>query len=167
MHLSYKFLWYRVAPFLMCFALILLNAVPFHWLPNYPYSFQWILVPIFYYAVYYPQLLSSWAVFILAVIADLLVARPFGVLPFSYILMFFIPNLLRKYLIELTFWQLWGVFAGFLLVIELLSFGIVYILATHPVAFYPIVIEFWGICLSYPFFIRFCAHLDRKVRETA
>ena len=121
MHLSYKFLWYRSAPFLMCFLLILLNSVPFHWLPNYPYSFQWIFVPIFYYAVYYPELLNSWIVFILAIIADLFIWSPSGVLPFSYILMFFIPNLLRKYLIELTFWQLWAVFIALLLAIELLS----------------------------------------------
>ena len=167
MRFSCRFLWYRFLPFMVCLVLILLNAIPFHWLPNFPYSFQWVLLPIFYFAVYYPKLLSGWAVFILSLIADMINSGPLGIIPFTYMSVFFISNFLRKYLMEMTFGKLWITFVGIASFVELLSCFFVWLLAKHMVSYSPVAIELIGLILAYPFFIRFCAHLDRKARENS
>ena len=157
----------RFIPFMLCCALILCHLIPTHFLPNYPYAIQWVFIPIFYFAIYNPKCLSSWAVFILGIISELLVQSPFGVTTFCYVLLFFVANFLRKYLIELTFVPLWVVFAAVLLGIELLDYLLVLLLSEYPVGFSPVLVEFWILTFIYPFLMRFCAHFDRKVREAA
>ena len=159
-------LWFhRLTPFMLCLALILCHLLPYHFLPYYGYSIQWVLIPIFYFAIYNPRCLSSWAVFILGGIAELLVQSPLGVTTFVFVLLFFIANFLRKYLLEMTFVPLWIIFSSLLLVVELVGYGLTSLLAQYPVAFQPIFVEFWVLTLIYPFLMRFCAHLDRKARE--
>ena len=161
-------LWFhRLAPFFLCLLLILCHLVPYHFLPYYGYSIQWTFIPIFYFAIYNPKCLSAWAVFVLGCISELLIQSPLGVTIFEFVLVFFVANFLRKYLIELTFIPLWIVFSALLLVVELSSYALTSVLAQYPVAFQPIFVEFWVLALIYPFLMRFCAHLDRKVREAA
>ena len=164
MHINARFLFRRGMPFFMCLVLILCNMVPYSLLPRYPHAFQWVLIPIFYFAIYNPKLLSAWAVFILTLFAELFVQSPWGILTFTY--MYFIANFLRKYLVELVFWSLWGVFCAVLLSVELISAGLMEMLARYPLSIQPALIEFLGLVLVYPFMMRFCAHLDRKARES-
>ncbi|MBQ3696182.1 MAG: rod shape-determining protein MreD [Alphaproteobacteria bacterium] len=160
-----RFWVWRLMPFFLCLVLIVCHLVPFHFLPYYPYAVQWCIVPIFYFAIYNPRCLSSWAVFILGMISDLFVQSPFGVTVFCFVLLYFIANFLRKYLLEMTFIPLWTVFASLFLIIEFLNYELVDLLAQYPVSFQPIFVEFWILTLIYPFMMRFCAHLDRKARE--
>ncbi len=162
-----RFCLHRFPPFLLCLALILSSLLPFHLLPYYPYRFEWALVPIFYFAIYNPKVLSSWAVFILGVIAELFVQSPFGVIPFCFVLLYFIANFLRKYLIEMTFFLLWVVFAGVLLGLQILEYLLCELLTENHLSFQPVLVHFWMITLTYPFFIRLCAWLDKKIREAA
>ena len=82
-------------------------------------------------------------------------------------LVFFGANFFRKYLLELTFWPLWCVFALLLLLIELVGYGLVVLIAPYHVAFQPVWAAFMILVLVYPFFMRFSAYLDKKAREAA
>ena len=165
MRVVVRSLFARLSPFLLCLFLILFNKIPFHFLPNYAYGYLWCLIPIFYFAIYNPKLLSVWAVFILAVISDLFVQSPSGVIAFGYILTFFVANFFRKYFIEMTFWPLWGIFFSLLVGVEVVMYVLVCLLSATFVSFAPVLVEVWILTLVYPFLIRFCAYLDRKARE--
>lgn len=157
----------RLIPFFFCLVLIFCHLVPFHVLPHYPYSIQWVLIPIFYFAIYNPKCLSVWSVFLLGIISELLIQSPMGVTMFCYVLLFFVANFLRKYLLELTFLPLWVVFSSLLLGIDLCAYFLTSLMAEYEISFTPIFVEFWILTLVYPFLMRFCAHLDRKAREAA
>ena len=165
--LNLNLLFRRFLPFLFCLFLILSGHIPFHFLPNYPYSVSWLFIPIFYYAIYNPKCLSSWAVFLVGLFADFLTQSPFGVMTFCYVLVFFVANLLRKYLREMNFWLLWAIFSTLLMLILLLEYGLMVLEAPFPIAFVPVLVEFCILVLTYPFLMRFCAALDRKIREAA
>lgn len=168
MHRLNMHFWLRqMTPFLFCLVLVLGHLVPYHFLPYYPYSIQWVFIPIFYFAIYNPKCLSSWAVFLLGVISEMLIQSPMGVTTFCFVLLFFMANFLRRYLLELTFGRLWIVFAAMLLVVEIVNYLFVAMMAPTPVAFLPVLVEFWVLILLYPFIMRLCAHFDKKVREAA
>jgi len=104
-------------------------------------------------------------VFMLAIIADILVQGPFGLLIISYVLMFFIAHFLQTYLCNLNFFKLWSVFALFLCGITCLQ-----------CCLFRMIVGFWipiglhlmsvsVLILIYPFLMRFCAALDSYVRE--
>ena len=162
-----RFWFWRLMPFIFCLGLILCHLVPFHFLPQYPYPIQWVLIPIFYFAVYCPKCLSAWAVFILGLTEELLIQSPLGVTSFCFVFLFFVANLLRRYLLEMTFIPLWIIFAALLLMVEILNYLLVALLSEYPIAFYPVSIEFWILVLVYPFAMRFCGWLDKKDREVA
>lgn len=153
--------------FVFAVGVILFSSIPFHFLPNYPYRFNWVFVPIFYFAIYDPKCLSVWAVFLLGLLMELLTQSPLGVTTFCYILIYFVANFFRKYLLEMTFWPLWSIFSGLLLGVLLLEYSIVFLFAAYPVSFQPVLVEFWMLVLVYPFFIRFCAYADKKMREVS
>ena len=159
------FWWRQLTPFLLCLIIILGHLVPYHFLPYYAYSIQWIFIPIFYFAIYNPKSLTVWSVFILGVISELLVQSPLGVTIFCFMLMFFMANFLRRYLLELTFLRLWIVFVVMLLIVEVVNYLLVMMSAINSVAFMPVLVEFWILILFYPFIVRLCAHIDRKIRE--
>ena len=164
--LNFRFFMKRLCPFLFCVFLILCSLIPFHLLPYYPYAVSWIFIPIFYFAIYNPKYLNAWSVFILGLILESLIQSPAGVISFCCVLMFFLANLLRKYLLELTFWPLWGVFAAVLGTILLVECILVSLLVRYSISFKPAFVEFLILVLMYPLLMRFCAHLDRKIRES-
>ena len=165
--LPLRLLFRRLLPFVFCLFLILGTRIPFHFLSNYPFPTEWVLIPIFYFSIYHPKCLSSWAVFLLGFFSDLMTQSPFGLMTFSYVLMFFMANFLRKYLVEMNFWALWGIFSVFLLLVLSIEYLLVVLQGSAFIVVYPIFVEFWILVLSYPFLMRFCAYLDQKVRETS
>ncbi len=166
-HLNMRFWLNQLTPFVLCLLIILGHLFPYHFLPYYAYSIQWIFIPIFYFAVYNPKCLSAWAVFLLGIISEIFVQSPLGVTTFCFVLLFFMANFLRRYLLELVFWQLWVVFAAMLLGVEIVNYLLVRMLALNFVVFLPVLVEFWILILLYPFIMRLCAHFDKKVRESA
>ena len=165
--LNLRFYLWRLMPFFICIFLILLSSIPFHFFPYYPYRISWCFIPIFYFAIYNPKCLSSWTVFLLAIFSEFLTQSPLGVITFCFVLMFFIANFFRKYLLEFTFWPLWCIFASSVLMIEIIEYSLVSLLTHYAVSFQPVLVEFWILVLMYPFLIRFCAYLDRKAREVS
>lgn len=163
---NFRFLLKRLCPFLFCSFLILCSLLPFHFLPGYPYPVLWILIPIFYFAIYNPKYLGVGSVFLLALIWESLVQSPFGVTCFACIFLFFVTNIFRKYFLEMTFWPLWAIFASIILFVLLIEFGFVKMLSGVPFSFYTFFMEFCLLVLAYPFLIRFCAFLNKNIRET-
>ena len=159
--------FWRLMPFMLGVLLILLSSIPLHFFPYYPYRVNWCLVPIFYFAIYNPKCLSSWAVFLVGVLAEMLVQSPFGVTTFCFVFMFFCANFFRKYLLELTFWPLWGIFILLLLIVELLAYGLVVLITPYPISSQPVWASLIVLVLVYPFLMRFSAWLDKRAREAA
>ena len=165
--LNLRFLIKRLCPFLLCLFLILCSCIPFHFLPYYSHSIAWVFVPIFYFAIYNPKSLSAWAVFLLGLSAELLTQSPAGIVSFAYVLLYFMANFSRKYLREMSFGILWLVFASFLLITLLVESFCMLALVPYPVSLSSLLVEFWILVLIYPLLMRFCAFLDKKIREAA
>ena len=164
---NFRLLLKRFCPFLFCLFLILCSLLPFHFLPYYSYSVLWVFVPIFYFAIYGPKYLGVGSVFLVGLIWESLVQSPLGVSCFCCVLLFFLANIFRKYFIEMTFWPLWAIFAAEVLIVLMVQFGLADMLSQVPISFYPVIIEFWILVLSYPFLMRFCAFLNKRIRESA
>ena len=164
--INLRFLLERFCPFLFCLFLILCSLLPFHFLPYYPYPVLWILIPIFYFAIYNPKYLGVGSVFVLGLLWESFVQSPLGVTSFCCVLLFFIANIFRKYFIEMTFVPLWIVFGVELLTVLLVEYGLVRLLSECPISFYPILVEFLILVLVYPFLMRFCAFISKRIRES-
>jgi len=167
MRISFQSLGLKLLPFLLCLCLILFSTIPLFTLPGYLYSFQFVYIPIFYYAIYHPKVLSSWVVFILSLLADLLTTQIFGVYTFSYMVIFFVANFWRKYFINMTFKVLWGIFGLVILGVELFTYFLIWLFSDAGMTMYPIFVEIIVLMLAYPLFISLCAFLDEKVRNNS
>lgn len=163
----WRFFFMRLLPFVFVLTLILCHLSPFYLLPYFPFSVQLAFVPVFYFAVFNPKVLSCWAVFLLGVVSDLLTSSVFGVTPFCFVLMYFMANFFRKYFVEFNFFGLWIVFSGVLLMVECINYALVALFGKNPIVFYPVLVEFWIVCLLYPLLMRFCAYLNKKTREVS
>lgn len=86
-------IWHRLdvlarelSPFALTFLLLLINAIPFH-LPGFAQVAPLLpLIGIYFWAVYRPDLMPSWAVFFIGLIHDFLAGLPVGVSALVFLL---------------------------------------------------------------------------------
>ena len=154
-----------LSAFFLCLLLILLNAVPAYPLIGFMHAIPVALIVIFYFAIFNPHMLNGTAVFLLAVLADLLIQGPFGLLIISYVLMFFIGNFLRSYLFNLTFFKLWMVFGVCICLVEGLQYMLFCLSVGEWMSVFPNLLTCFVLILIYPFIMRLCAALSVYVRE--
>ncbi|MDY6407457.1 MAG: hypothetical protein SPL08_01970 [Pseudomonadota bacterium] len=101
------YMFRKVTPILICMLVILLSQMP-----EARFVFDaLIFIPIFYFAIFRPELMNIFALFSLGLFADLINQTPLGVLPFIFILLFFVARFNRLFLKELSFRSLWLFFS--------------------------------------------------------
>ena len=118
---SFFFHLRKAVPFLICLIIIFLSQIP-----NARFIFDTLIfIPVFYFAIFRPALLNSWLVFGLGLFADLINQTPLGILPFVFVLLFFIARFNRLFLKDLSFKSLWlffGFCSALMLLIQLFLF---------------------------------------------
>ena len=152
----------KTVPFLVCFTMILLSQIP-----DARFMFDTLIfIPIFYFAIFRPTILNVFIIFALGLFADLINQTPLGILPFIFVLLFFIARLNRLFLKDLSFKSLWiffGVCATLLLAIQLFLFTLCEGSVIHTKFFFQ---QLTVLILLYPIGIRFFARLNDWIGDT-
>lgn len=168
MKLLQAFSSFRFAlPFIFGLLLVSVGIVPFSIVSFYRVQIPFVLVFIFYFAVFRPRLLNGALVFLLGVYADLITQSPLGVQPFIYVLLFFVANLNHRILSGLSFNQLWGAFLFIAGVLHAAWYGLFSLLSLSLIAPFFMVIQYLFLGLSYPLLMGFAAWLDRRIGRPA
>ena len=146
----------KAVPFFICLITILLSQIP-----NARFIFDTLIfIPIFYFAIFRPSILNVFAVFGLGLFADLINQTPMGILPFTFVLLFFIASFNRLFLKDLSFQSLWiffGICSTLLLSIQLFLFTLSESSVIHTKYFFQ---QLCVLILLYPAGIHFFAHLN-------
>ena len=112
---------YQTVPFIICLLIILLSQMM-----NSRFFFPSLLfIPIFYFAIFSPNFLNVFFVFLMGFFSDLINQVPLGLFSFIFVLLFFVARLNRLFLKDLSFKILWFFFIGcstILLLLELFLF---------------------------------------------
>ena len=161
---SYIRCFQRFLPFLLALGLVLFNAIPFYPVGGYFQSIPCVLIVIFYFAIFHPSTLNDFEVFLLSILADMLVQSPLGLIIISYVSMFFMAHFFRTYLVNLSFFKLWGVFSLFLFGIMSVQYLLFCLLVGQWMPFISNIIGMSILILLYPFVMRICAAVDACVR---
>lgn len=98
-------------PTLLALFFVLISILPISFTPSDFIYVPWVMPVIYYFAIFRPSVLNVFSVFLLGIIADLLMQTPFGLNTFFFVLLFFIANLSRRFLMNVNFQGLWGIFA--------------------------------------------------------
>ena len=161
-----KTFWF-LSPLLVGFFLIFISQVPFSLLPGYHQSFPFITGLIFYFAVFNPKRLNVFFVFLLGLTMDLLSSVALGFYTFGFICLFFMANLSQSYLINMTFKQLWVVYALMLFFTDVIWAFLFFLISGIWVATAFWTVQYVFTALSYPLFCRLYGFLNRKTLEVA
>ena len=150
-------------PTLLCIGLIFLNAITFSFAPFYRTPILFVLTVIFYFAVFRPIVLNVILVFLLGVFADLIGNSMFGLNAFFFVLMFFVSNLNRRFILTLNFIDSWLIFALILGVLQLLWWLLFSMLNLMIAPVMPMVFHYMVLVLTYPLIMRICSWVDLKI----
>lgn len=97
-------------PFAFTLLLVMAGMVPLQ-VPEFsPIMPSFALIATFYWAIYRPDLMPGWAVFLLGVIQDLLIGGPVGVTSVMLLLVCVAVGLQRRTLATGSFVLVWAVF---------------------------------------------------------
>ncbi len=151
----------RSTPFLICVLFIVMSLWPSVAVTQIPFTY----IIIFYFALFHASLLSDWACFLLGVITDLTVQSPFGMTPFLYVLLFFMANLNRLFLINLSFQKLWLSFSVSLFFLFVVRFFLFSLCSGTVVGIGTLFVHYVFLVLFYPPIIKLCGRLDHWIQE--
>lgn len=150
-------------PTLICLLLVLFGVAPFSFMPIYHTELPIVLIVIFCFAIFNPTVLNGISVFFIGLFADLLMAGPFGLQTFIYVLMFFVANLNRRFLLTLSFKYLWiafGVILAFMYLIWYLLFSLTVLQFLSPNSF---VLQYLVLVMIYPAISWCCGYVNSKL----
>lgn len=150
-------------PILVSLFFVLLDIMPYAFIPFYQVPLPLVLIVIFYFAVFRPRLLNGIAAFGIGIFADLLISSPFGLQAFIYVLMFFIANLNAKFLHTLEFKGLWVAFALILMVVYVCWYLLFSLASLTLLNIMPLVFQYMVIVLFYPLISWGCGWLNMKI----
>lgn len=159
-----RFSWVKyLLPTFVCLMLVLLNTAVYSSAVfiNAPVLFVWSV--IFYFAVYHPLVLNVICVFFIGVFADLITAGPFGIHAFSFVLMFFVANLNRRFLLTLKFSDVWAVFGLILFAVQIIEYILSAALMMMWPPLLPMVFQYVVLMLTYPLISWGCGWLNLKI----
>lgn len=79
------------------------------------------IILLYYWAIYRPDTLSLWFLFLLGIILDIFYAMPLGITSFTYLMLYVLVNSKRKLLSNEPYMILWGVAALLILSVLLVK----------------------------------------------
>ena len=151
----------KTVPFFICLFIILLSQIP-----DARFVFDTLIfIPIFYFAIFRPSILNAYTLFGLGLFADLINHTPLGILPFIFVLLFFIARFNRLFFKDLSFKSLWIFFtfcSSLLLLIQLFLFTLCEGSVVHTKYFFQ---QLTVLILLYPIGIHFFANLNEWIGD--
>lgn len=156
---KFKYAW----PMSISLLLVLLSLAPFSFMPIYHTELPIVMIIIFCFAVFNPALLNGVCVFFIGLFADLLMAGPFGLQAFIYVLLFFVANLNRRFLLTLSFKYLWLAFAFILAVVYVIWYLLFSLVTFTLLSADSFILQYLVLVLIYPAVSWCCGWLNGKL----
>ena len=158
---KHYFTWvYQIVPSIICLVIIFLSQMM-----NSRFFFPSLLfIPIFYFAIFAPNLLNVFFVFFLGLFSDLINQVPLGLFSFIFVLLFFVARLNRLFLKELSFKILWFFFIGCSTVLLLLELFLFTLFEGSVVQTKFLFQQLTVLVLFYPLGMYICHHTDDWIR---
>lgn len=150
-------------PAITAFLFVLFSVIPFSFSPTNKIYVPLVYILIYYFAVFRPSVLNVITVFFLGLLTDFLLNTPFGVNTFFFVLAFFITNLGRSFLQDMTFNGLWLSFAGLMFVIYMLWYLTVSLLSHSWLGLGAFLLQYVLLVLFCPLIMSFCCWLNMKL----
>ncbi|WP_020594329.1 rod shape-determining protein MreD [Kiloniella laminariae] len=139
-------------PFTISLLLIILALVPLQ-IPHLATIMpSLLLISVFYWSLYRPDLMPVWAVFVLAVIQDLLSGSLLGVVPFILLFFCIALNGQRRLLVHASFLMLWISFSVLSSLALALQWCLIFILETGTPDYRPVLFQSLTTIAVYPAF---------------
>lgn len=164
MTIPQKIPFFRLSvPAVMALLFILFSVIPFSFSPTTKIYVPLVLIVIYYFAVFRPSVLNVITVFFLGILTDLLLSTPFGLNAFFFVLVFFIANLARSFLLDMSFNGLWISFAVLMFVVDLLWYLFSSFIAGQWLFLGAFILQYILLVLFCPLVISFCCWLNIKL----
>jgi len=150
-------------PAVIALLFVLLSVLPFSVSPTTKIYVPLVLIVIYYFAIFRPSVLNVITVFFLGILTDLLLSTPFGLNAFFFVLLFFIANLARSFLLEMSFNGLWISFMLLMFIIDLLWYLFSSFMAGEWLFLGAFILQYILLVLFCPLIISFCCWLNIKL----
>ena len=161
----FKTILYYLFPFLWAFIFVCASFIPERLFQNFHQTLPFVLIVIFYFAVFSAYRLNVFLVFILGLLADLLSFSVLGLNTFIFIGTFFISNLLQPYLYSFSFKHLWFVFACLMLLCDIAWAWLARLSTGVWVSSSFWFVQYVFMCLFYPVIFWITGKLDRYTKD--
>ncbi len=138
-------------PYMAFFVLFIFNLVPFSLSVSASIEIPFILMAIYYWSIYRPTFIPSFAVFSLGICFDLLSAMPVGLNSFVFLVVRHVVSQQRLFLTGQPFLMIW---LGFILVscvALLMQWGLFGLIQFSWSPFIPVLMMWGGGVLCFPF----------------
>ena len=164
MTIQQKIPFFRVfIPAIIALLFILFSVIPFSFSPTTKIYVPLVLIVIYYFAIFRPSVLNVITVFFLGILTDLLLSVPFGLNAFFFVLVFFIANLGRSFLLDMSFNGLWISFAALMFAVDLLWYLFSCLISGEWLFLSPFILQYILLVLFCPLIISFCCWLNIKL----
>ncbi len=153
----------QMIPALVGLFFVFFSVIPFSFSPATKIYVPLILIVIYYFAIFRPSVLNDITVFFLGLLTDFLLDAPIGFHAFFYVLLFFLTNLNRAFLLNLSFNALWIIFVAVLFCFDTLTYLSISLLSgtfLYPVDLF---IQFFLLVFFYPLIMAFCGWLNIRL----
>ncbi len=121
------------------------------------------MVAVYYWAIYRPDLLPSWVVFLLGVLFDALYGTPLGVNTLIFLLVYGVAASQRRFFIGKSFLVSWWAFCLLAAAVSLLSWLIIVAINRHILPFWPLVIQYILTVGLFPLLVWTLAQLQVRI----
>lgn len=156
-HLKYAY------PVLLCLFLIICNFATVSFNPYNRVPIPFILSVIFYFSIFYPSVLNVVIVFCLGLLSDLLIGPIIGIHTFIFVLLFFVANLNRRYIISLKFNDYLKSYALILGGVYIVWYMVGCLAVQSFLPLMPILFQYIILVCSYPLFAKVCTKIHMKL----
>ncbi|MEE8144649.1 MAG: rod shape-determining protein MreD [Kiloniellales bacterium] len=156
-----------ILPFFATLLLILVGMVPLRVPELSPVIPSLVMVAVYYWTVYKPNLMPLWAVFLIGLFYDLLGGGPVGVGILSLLLLHGLVGGVRRYMVGASFLAIWLVFAPIAAAAFFAGWALTCLIETRLIDPEPGLFGYLATIAVYPCLAWLFAQLQRSVYRRA
>lgn len=153
----------KSTPFWVCFLLLILRLMPLPLLGYFPVPF--LLIPLFYWGIFFPNHISPVFVFFLGLLGDLMLENLFGVGTMGLLIFYLIITLERRFFTGRSFLFLWMIFALYSLIYMGIEWFVSCLLSGYSFSVIEVFMRWIVLNLFYPIGVKILGLLNNFLSE--
>ncbi|MDR2902389.1 MAG: rod shape-determining protein MreD [Lactobacillales bacterium] len=150
---------------ILSFVCLLIDQLPYFMIPYFNVHIPFIIIVVFYFAIFHPTVMNSVLAFFIGLMADMITNSPLGLQAFLFSGLFFFTNLNRKFLLQRTFSGLWIYFTISALIYYIVWYVLFSLKSLTLLNIMPLMVQYVFVVLFYPIVVGICGSLNNKLGE--